>query len=126
MPGTGTATLDFGAFPGSSHTTVAVTGQTGILSTSLVEAWLFPDDTADHTQDEHVVEPIRVVASKPTAGVGFTIHGLNVNPLNEPLEEPRAVPFRNPVGQAMGYLKPSVGGKGTRIYGTWRVGWAWT
>lgn len=126
MPGTGTATINFGGFPGASDASVEITGQAAILATSLVEAWLFPDDTADHTQDEHLVETIKVMAMKPVAGVGFTIRAINTNPLNEPLEELPALTFRNPVGQLAGYLKPSVGGRGTRIYGTWRVGWAWT
>ena len=122
----GTATVDFGAFPGSSHATVDVTGQTAILSTSLVEAWIMPKDTADHLADEHVVESIRVVAGAPTAGVGFTIHALNTNPLAEPLEQVAPQGFR-PVAAAtygMGGV-PSRGGVGTTLYGLWNVGWVW-
>lgn len=77
MPGSGTATIDFGT-EGSPNLnpSVAVTGQAGILSGSLVEAWLFPVATADHGVDEHLVSStdVRVIAGPPTAGVGFTIY----------------------------------------------------
>lgn len=74
---TGNATLDFGAFPGSSDTSVAVTGQTGITTSSFVEAWLVPAATADHSADEHVVETIKVIAGNIVNGTGFTIYGVN-------------------------------------------------
>lgn len=71
----GTATLNFGAFPGKTDTTVAVTGQTGILAGSAVEAYIRPVATAEHSADEHWVEGIRVVAGNVVAGTGFTIYG---------------------------------------------------
>ena len=78
MGAQGTADLDFGAFPGKSDASVDVTGQSGILSGSLVEAWIRPVDTADHLADEHRVETLSVVAGNIVAGTGFTIYGLNV------------------------------------------------
>lgn len=74
MGAQGTATINFGAFPGSTDTSVAVTGQTSILSGSLVEAWILPAATADHSVDEHLVEPITVIAGNVVAGTGFTIY----------------------------------------------------
>lgn len=74
---TGNATLDFGAFPGASDTSVTVTGQTGITTSSFVEAWLVPTATADHSADEHVVETIKVIAGNIVNGTGFTIYGVN-------------------------------------------------
>lgn len=121
----GTATIDFGAFPGSSHATVDVTGQTAILTGSLVEAWLMPKDTSDHSADEHLVEPIKVMAGPPTAGVGFTIHAMNVNPISEPLEFGGVSKFRATAASVYGYSEPSVGGQGTLIYGQWTVSWVW-
>lgn len=56
MAGSGSTTVDFGAFPGSGEASVDVTGQSGLVSTSLVEAWLLPIATADHGQDDHVAE----------------------------------------------------------------------
>lgn len=94
---TGTATIDFGAFPGATDTSLAVTGQAAIASGSLVEAWLRPAATADHTADEHMVEAIHVFAADIVAGTGFTIHGRCTTEF----------------------------GQSTRLYGTWSVAWAW-
>lgn len=113
----GTATLDFGAFPGASDASVAVTGQAGIGSSSLVEAWIFPSATADHSADEHIVETLRVFAGNVVAGTGFTIYGVNTSQLNEPLE---ILGGRSPSAGSLGR-----GGQGTRIYGTWNIAWVW-
>ena len=97
MGAQGTATVDFGAFPGASDTSVAVTGQAGILSGSLVEAWILPAATADHSADEHIVEELIVTAGNIVAGTGFTIYGLH---------------------------SPTSGGD-TMLYGTWNIAYAW-
>lgn len=102
---TGTAVVDFGVFPGKSDASVAVTGQSGILSTSLVEAWLF-GSTSDHSEDEHRVESLRCDAGSVVAGTGFTIYLSNTNQVTPRKGDPDE-------------------GKGTRIYGQWRVAWAW-
>ena len=108
---TGTATLDFGAFPGASDASVAVTGQAAIVSGSLVEAWLRPVASTDHSADEHMVETMKVYAGNIVGGTGFTIYGFNTSQLNEPIEG--------------GLQRTQYGGKGTRIYGTWTISWAW-
>jgi hypothetical protein len=74
-----TVSIDAGAFPGATEVTVAVTGQTGILSGSLAEAWIFPVATSDHTVDEHLMERLEVRAHTVVAGTGFsiTLRGLN-------------------------------------------------
>lgn len=70
---TGTATLSFGAAPGSSYATVVVSGQTGLTSTGDVRAWLQGDATATHNAVEHLIAPLTVRAGD--VGVGtFTIH----------------------------------------------------
>lgn len=71
----GTATLDFGAFPGATDASVTITGQTGILTSSAVEAYISPAATAEHTADEHWVENLKVAAGNIVAGVGLTIYG---------------------------------------------------
>lgn len=119
MGAQGTATLDFGAFPGASDAAVAITGQASILAGSLVEAWLFPAATADHTADEHLVETLRVMAGNVVAGVGFTVYGVNVSQLNEPLLPGRAV------ANQINTVLPTIGGVGTLLYGAWNVGWVW-
>lgn len=106
MAGNGTAILDFGAFPGVSDASVAVTGQAGIVSGSLVEAWIRPVATADHSADEHMVENIKVIAGNIVAGTGFTIYGFNTT------------------NQA-GYELDVPGEKGTRVYGQFTVAWVW-
>lgn len=101
MSASGTATLDFGAFPGASDTSVAVTGQAGIVADSLVGAWLRPVATADHSADEYRIEGIAVVADTIVAGTGFTIYARDDGPVTDKNE-------------------------GHRLYGTWTVAWAWT
>jgi hypothetical protein len=100
MP-SGTATLDFGAFPGASDAAAAVTGQAGILAGSKVEAWLLPAATADHSADEHLVETLKVFAGAIVAGTGFTVAGVNDCQVADP------------------------SGASPRIYGQWNVAWAW-
>lgn len=112
MATTGVATLDFGAFPGKSDASVDVTGQAGIVSGSLVEAWIRPVATSDHSADEHMVETLKVVAGNIVAGTGFTIYGFNTSQLNEPVVPPGG--------------DPPGGGVGTRIYGQWTCAWVWS
>lgn len=101
MGASGTSTLDFGAFPGASDASVAVTGQAAIVSGSLVEAWIRPVASADHSADEHMVETFQVFANTIVAATGFTISGFNTSQLDSPI------------------------GDGTRIYGTWTIAWVW-
>jgi len=76
----GTATLDFGSFPGSTDATVTITGITRIAAGSLVEVWLWPGSgTSDHTDDEHKAVNMRVKASDVVAGTGFTIFGMTTD-----------------------------------------------
>lgn len=110
MAGQGTATLNFGAFPGVTDATVTITGQTGITGSSLVEAWIFPTATADHSADEHWVDPPEVFAGNVVAGTGFTIYGV--------------VKKRAEIG-------PVVDSQRIRnidmptVYGQWTIGWVW-
>jgi len=76
MGATGTATLNFGAASAQTlDTSVAVTGQAGILSGSQVEAYLMADTTSDHSADEHVMaaQMMDLVCGAIVAGTGFTI-----------------------------------------------------
>lgn len=120
----GTAAVDFGAFPGASDASVNVTGQTFIGAASNVEAWLRLQDSADHTADEHWVETIAVRAGNIVPGVGFTIYAWNTNQINEPLE--RRGPQTSAITQPRPVeLEPTIGGRGTRLYGAWIVDWVW-
>lgn len=129
MGASGTTTVDFGAFPGKSDTSVEVTGQAGIVAGSLVEAWIRPVATADHSADEHMLEPLRIVAGNIVAATGFTIYGFNVNALNEPTTPPRAARFGG-TGQDAGPGQADrqaidQGGLGTRLFGLFTVAWVW-
>jgi hypothetical protein len=77
----GTVIVDFGM--GASSAEVLVTGQTGILAGSLVEAWIgyatqpnagtFATYVPNNLEDDHVVQDIRVRAGHITPGTGFEI-----------------------------------------------------
>ena len=124
MGAQGTTTIDFGAFPGGSDASVFVSAPT-IAGGSLVEAWLYPSATADHTVDEHIVESIKVFAGNVVASSGFTIYAVNTSQLNEPLSKAGVSRFRSAATTVYGYGGETSGGIGTRIYGTWSVGWVW-
>lgn len=75
MSSVGTATLSFGAAPGSSTATVAVTGQAAIGANDYAEAFLMGDATADHNAPEHTLfkRLVGLTCGSVTAGTGFTI-----------------------------------------------------
>ena len=129
MGAQGNTTIDFGAFPGASDTSVTITGQAGIVAGSCVEAWIRGESSADHSSDEHLLETIKVLAKDIVAGTGFTIHVINASQVNEPLEPiaPSKSTATVTVAQKIfgAGIYPSVGGMGTRIYGVWNVSWVW-
>ena len=72
----GSATIDFGAAPGSSTASIAVTGQTGLIAGSRIKTWV-AGSTSDHNEYEHSrIFPNRVGLGigDVVAGTGFTIH----------------------------------------------------
>ena len=81
---TGTAVIDFGAFPGSNEASIAVTGQGTISATSKVEAYVMGDDTSGtHTANDHryFAALVGLTCGTPSAGVGFTIYGRSTEKL---------------------------------------------
>jgi len=111
MGAAGTVIVDFGAFPGQSDVSVTVPAP-GIAAGSLVEAWVLPTTTADHSPDEHTIETLTVKADQSTIvpNTSFDIHVANTSELDDSL------------GTGQGVL---TGGTGTRIYGKWQLGWVW-
>ena len=107
----GTVLLDFGAFPGTTDVTVAVTGQAAILAGSLAEAWIFPVATVDHNADEHWVDPPDVFAGNIVAAVGFTIYGRIRSYVN--------------IDDGLPPRTPGVILNSPTLYGKWTVAWAW-
>jgi len=126
---TGVTTVTFGAFPGATDASVAVTGQTGILAGSTVQAWLAPVATADHTADEHLLDGPRVMAGLIVPGTGFTIYARMLD--NPPVD-------RDDRLQAMSkYINGATNIPGAQMsapttnntplcYGLWTVAWAWS
>ena len=106
MGAQGTTTINLGAFPGASDGTAVITGQAGILSGSLVEAWILPAATADHSADEHWVENLIISAGNIVAGTGFTIYLRDGNQEYEP------------------YAIRGLGSQ-PRVYGIWNIAWVW-
>jgi hypothetical protein len=47
--GQGTATIDFGAWPGSNEAAAVITGVAGIAAGAAVEAWPMADASGSHT-----------------------------------------------------------------------------
>lgn len=104
MGAQGITTINFGtSLTGSVDASTTITGQTSILAGSLVEAWIIPSGTADHTIDEHQVDPPLVLAGNIVAGTGFTIYAY-------------APP--SPVNTQQFADVP-------KHYGLWAVGWVW-
>lgn len=116
MGAQGFQVVDFGAFPGKTDASAAVTGQAGIVASSLAQAEAWPpgnaattalhaitnDGTADHTGDEHMVEHVKFRCKDVVAGTGFTIYAfIDVDGIGGP--------------QADGQL----------LYGKWLVFWVW-
>ena len=80
----GTATLDFGSAPGSNEASVDITGQTSIVNTAKVEAFVMSDDTtATHTSSDHKYFPVfaSITCGTPTTGTGFTIYARSIHKL---------------------------------------------
>ena len=72
----GTAEIDFGAWPGSNEASVAVTGQTAIAVGSDIVAVVSRESTADHTVGDATYAALLVGLSvgNIVAGTGFTIY----------------------------------------------------
>lgn len=68
----GTVTVDFGT--GKYDTSVVVTGQSGITTANLVEAWLSGVATSNNLADAGFVEQIQVYAGDIVNGTGFTVY----------------------------------------------------
>jgi len=111
----GSAVIDFGAFPGATDAQVSVTGQPGIQANSIVEAWIAAAASADHSADEHWIDPPRVMAGNIVPGTGFTVYGVILDGTN-------GADGQNP---AVGPGSAN-GNTGNQLcYGKWSVNWRW-
>lgn len=123
--GSGRIEIDFGPYPGQSDASVTVTGATvaSISATSDVEAYITAVPTTDHSADEHLVDPPRVIARRDTivAGTSFRIDGIARGQVAEPVT-PEGPNGHGPA-DAQGFDR---GGKMPRTCGKWTVGYAWS
>lgn len=81
--GTGTAEIDFGAFPGANEASVVVIAPT-ISASAKVESWVMGDDTtSDHTAEDHKYFPqfASLTCGNPVASTGFTIYARSIHKL---------------------------------------------
>jgi len=111
MGASGQTTVDFGAFPGSVEAQVDISGQSGLVVTSEVEAWVLPIATADHSVDEHLEERMRVLGLYKVDGT-LTI---------------RAFQAASPAWKDVNYNNALAdgGAQKQRLYGQYNVGWVW-
>lgn len=81
--GTGTATIDFGALPGSNEASVAVTGIAAIGGSAKAEAFFMRSTSADHTANDHSYAAMLCGLSTGdvTAATGFTIYARSTEKL---------------------------------------------
>lgn len=80
--GQGTATIDFGAFPGSNEASEVVVSS-GITADSKAEAYIMGDDTTtDHTASDHRYAAALMGLTCGTPGTGsFTIYARSTEKL---------------------------------------------
>jgi hypothetical protein len=79
--GTGTAEIDFGAFPGSNEASVTVAAA-GVTAVTHVEAWVMgSDSTTDHTAADHRYFPLFAALTTAPGVDTFTIHARSTHKL---------------------------------------------
>lgn len=71
----GTATINFGAWPGTNEASVAVAGQSAIGALSYTAAFLMAEASGAHTVSDaaYAATWLALTADAATAGVGFTV-----------------------------------------------------
>jgi hypothetical protein len=111
----GTGLLDFGAFPGSTDAQLVITGQAAIVAGSVVEAFLLPAVTADHSIDDHWIDSPSIMAGNIVPGIGFTIYGVC----------PTEIGGVDGVNPALGPGSISGAAGMPRLFGKYNVGWRW-
>lgn len=81
MTGTGTAEIDFGAWPGSNEASVVVAA-TGVTADTHVEAWVMgSDSTTDHTASDHRYFPVFAALTTAPGADTFTVYGRSTQKL---------------------------------------------
>lgn len=132
MGAQGTATINFGAMPGTDRATLTITGQAGIVAGSAVEAWPLPKGTADHSADEQIVEPIQCDVIDIVAGTGFTIVATPRSEGHAFTDQQTGADRRGPIAHGQRAAGASASGQEYRgvspiglRYGLYDVAWVW-
>jgi hypothetical protein len=107
------AVINFGVFPGSPNASVTITGVPE--TTATLRAFVVPVATADHSVDEHELDPPLLAITSSADGT-ITINGY---PSGRDLFVPAGTEF----GQVATSQMP-VGKTQCMPYGAWNVGWA--
>lgn len=121
MGAQGTATLDFGAFPGSNVAFVDVAA-VGVVAGSAIEAWMRPVATADHTDTDHIAAPMKVVGTY-LSDDNIRIYGINESDVMPPEEEQR--PEANPGISSLRSGLTRVRQPAPMFVGQFSVNWVW-
>ncbi len=73
---TGTAIIDFGAFPGSNEASITFAAPTIGAGAKIEAFFMSGDSTVDHTVADHRYAPLLIsLTAQPDAGVGGIIYG---------------------------------------------------
>lgn len=123
MGAQGTATLDFGAFPGSNVAYVDVV-TAGVVSGSAVEAWIRPVATADHSAEDHVVARMKVVAMY-VSDDNIRIYGINENDVLPPREPQPEGPGTGMSSKKLNRLVNLARQNAPMFVGQFNVWWVW-
>lgn len=123
MGAQGTAILNFGAFPGSSVTSVDV-NTVGVVATSAVEAWIRPVVSADHSDIDHVAARIRVVGSF-LSNDNIRIYGINENDVIPPFEGRKPTGQENTPASAVRPHTETSRQNSPMLVGQYNVWWVW-
>lgn len=116
-PTSGVATIDFGAFPGTPTATATVVAADAGDPNAVLDAWIVAIATADHTADEHAVDPPLVSAQADGLG--------NIIITGEPSGRDLFVPPGVGPGQA-GLSQMPLGQIQLMPVGKYSVGWAFS
>lgn len=90
-PSSGVTTVDFGSFPGSDFATVTLTAADAADPNAILIAQVVPIATADHSADEHLVDPPRVGAINNGDGT-ITINAVPRDAIPSPIP-PDPMPY---------------------------------
>ncbi len=110
-----TATVDFGRFPGSPSARTEIELPAGDYDpNAILDVWIAPVDTPDHTADEHAADPPQVSAKVIDGKIVIQAF---------PSGRDKPIPDGTPFGNTANSQRP-IGNQQPMPYGVWTVGWS--